>query len=67
MFFENHLYSAQYFINIGCKDACTIKKQQQGDKLLVPKHISIRWQKLDPKFDNLNDILVNSYNPDDPV
>ena len=29
-----------------------------------PKHISISWQKLDPKFDNPDGIFVNSYNPD---
>ena len=29
-----------------------------------PKHISIRWQKLNPEFDKPKGILVNLYSPD---
>ena len=34
---------------------------------LSPRHISMRWQKLDLELDNLNGICVNSYKPDDPA
>ena len=32
-----------------------------------PKHISIKFQKLDPEFNSPNSILVNSCNPEDPA